>query len=241
MEARLVASPPEGDAWQFEPKWDGVRALVRRAGGKIDVLSKSGGPLHRFFPEVVEMIEAIEEDCFLLDGEIILPLKGILSFDALQARLHPAPSRIARLARETPAELMLFDCLAVGAAKLVSRPLAEQRARLEDFHRAHRRPGLHLSPATGSHDRARQWLSRSGGPRWRCGEAVGRGLSRRRAGDAEDEALSAELVVEVSYDQLAGRRFGTAPVSSAGARTRCPGNVSSTSWLLPTGPAFRAS
>lgn len=162
MEARLVGALPEGPGWQFEPKWDGFRAIAMRNGADVEIHSKSGKPLGRYFPEIVAALTAVKESCFILDGEIILPLDGALSFDALQARLHPAPSRIARLAKETPARLMLFDCLMAGKASLVREPLSDRRAALEAFHARHGGPSLLLSPCTHDAKRARAWLGRSG-------------------------------------------------------------------------------
>ncbi len=163
MEAKLVSELPEGEDWQFEPKWDGFRALVRRDGTHAEIFSKSGKPLGRYFPEIVAILEGLGPKRFLLDGELILPIGGILSFDALQARLHPAASRIARLARETPAQLMLFDLLALGRGDWIRRPLAERRPALEEFHRGQDGSGLLLSPCTRDREIALGWLERSGG------------------------------------------------------------------------------
>ena len=99
MEAKLVDDLPDGEGWQYEPKWDGFRCLVFRDGPEIALMSKSGKPLGRYFPEVVETVSAMEADRVVLDGELVIPVGGALSFDALQLRLHPAASRVARLAR----------------------------------------------------------------------------------------------------------------------------------------------
>jgi ATP-dependent DNA ligase len=163
MEAKLVAELPGNPGWQFEPKWDGFRALVFRDGDEVEILSKSGKSLARYFPEIVEMVAAIACDSFTLDGELILPIGGVLSFDALQARLHPAPSRIARLSGETPAQLMLFDCLKLDGRDLSAAPLAERRAALERFHRRHGGPALLLSDRSDDPATAQAWLARSGG------------------------------------------------------------------------------
>ncbi|WP_156680434.1 ATP-dependent DNA ligase [Sphingomonas profundi] len=162
MEAKLVADLPEEPGWQFEPKWDGFRAQVFRDGDDVEILSKSGKSLARYFPEIVALIAGINQARFVLDGELILPVGEILSFDALQARLHPAESRISKLSRETPAQLMLFDCLGDGDADLIGRPLLERRAALEAFHARHGGPALLLSPC-GDLAAARAWLVRSGG------------------------------------------------------------------------------
>ncbi|MGN7999202.1 ATP-dependent DNA ligase [Sphingomonas sp. 22176] len=163
MEAKLVAALPEEPGWQFEPKWDGFRALVFRHGDAVEIHSKSGKPLSRYFPEIVAALAAVNRPEFVLDGELILPVGGVLSFDALQARLHPAPSRIRRLAQETPAQLMLFDCLGVDGRSLVEAPLYERRSALEAFHLAHGGPALLLSHRTQDLDTARAWLAQGGG------------------------------------------------------------------------------
>jgi ATP-dependent DNA ligase len=163
MEALLAAELPEGGGWQFEPKWDGFRCLARRDGAEITMTSKSGKPLGRYFPEVIEILAAVKAKRFLLDGELIISLNDALSFEALQLRLHPAESRVRRLAAETPAELMAFDLLELGGKALTSLPLSERREALERFFVANAVPGLQLSPVTRSRDVALGWLHRSGG------------------------------------------------------------------------------
>ncbi len=163
MEAKLVNELPVEPGWQYEPKWDGFRALVFRDGEAVDILSKSGKPLGRYFPEIVALVASVPQERFVLDGEIILPIADILSFDALQARLHPAQSRIDRLAKETPAQLMLFDCLGVDDADLINAPLSARRKALESFHARHARAGLLLSPCSDEIDDAAAWLATSGG------------------------------------------------------------------------------
>src|SRR5690348_1361570 len=101
MEALLAAELPEGDGWQFEPKWDGFRCLARRDGADVTLTSKSGKPLARYFPEVAAMVAELKPKRFLLDGELIIPSGDALSFEALQLRLHPAESRVRKLAAET--------------------------------------------------------------------------------------------------------------------------------------------
>jgi len=163
MEAKLVDELPEGPGWQYEPKWDGFRALVVRDGGDVQIISKSGKSLSRYFPEIVTMVEGVKCDSFILDGELILPVGEVLSFDALQARLHPAASRIAKLSRDTPAQLMLFDCLRLDGQDLSAAPLHERRAALESFHKKHDQKALLLSDCTHDVEAARSWLARSGG------------------------------------------------------------------------------
>jgi len=162
MEAKLASGIPSGPGWQFEPKWDGFRCLAFRDGDAIELMSKSGKPLARYFPEVVEALREVEERRFILDGELVLPVGEVLSFAALQLRLHPAASRIERLSRETPAQLMLFDCLQVGAEALLQEPLAERRTELEQFLHRPAGPRLCLSPATDDPRIAADWFRRSG-------------------------------------------------------------------------------
>jgi ATP-dependent DNA ligase len=163
MEALLAAELPKGEGWQYEPKWDGFRCLARRDGAQVALTSKSGKPLARYFPEVVEMLLATKDSSFLLDGELIIPVGDVLSFDALQLRLHPAESRVRRLAKETPAELMVFDLLELGGKSLAGERLIDRRTALEKFMARNRVPGLLLSPMTRDLDVALKWLERSGG------------------------------------------------------------------------------
>jgi len=163
MEAMLAAELPDGEGWQYEPKWDGFRCLARREGAEVTLTSKSGKPLARYFPEVVEMLSKLSEKRFLVDGELIINAGDALAFDALQMRLHPAESRIRKLAAETPAELMLFDLLELDGRSLIDQSLADRRAALERFIKHNPTPSLHLSPTTGDRKTALAWLERSGG------------------------------------------------------------------------------
>jgi ATP-dependent DNA ligase len=163
MEALLAAELPEGEGWQFEPKWDGFRCLARRDGDEVTLTSKSGKPLARYFPDVAEMLHGLKEKRFLLDGELIIPVGDALSFDALQLRLHPAESRVRKLAAEHPAELMVFDLLEVGGKSLTDEPLSKRREALERFYAKNHVPRLELSPVTRDRKAALAWLKRSGG------------------------------------------------------------------------------
>ena len=163
MDALLAAELPEGVGWQFEPKWDGFRCLARRDGEEVTLTSKSGKPLTRYFPEVVEFLRETKEKQFLLDGELIISVGDALSFDALQLRLHPAESRIRKLSVATPAELMAFDLLEIGGKPLLNQPLGGRRAALKAFFVENSGAGLHLSPATTDRSIAVGWLERSGG------------------------------------------------------------------------------
>src|SRR5689334_12925201 len=148
MEALLAAELPEGDGWQYEPKWDGFRCIARRDGNDIEMISRSGKPLGRYFPEVLEILGKTKENHFVVDGELIVPLADRLDFEALQMRLHPAESRIRKLSKETPALLMLFDILEAGGNNVDDRPLSDRRKALEKFHMTNAVDGLLLSPTT---------------------------------------------------------------------------------------------
>jgi ATP-dependent DNA ligase len=163
MEARLVEALPEEPGWQFEPKWDGFRCLAFRSGEDVVLQAKSGKPLTRYFPEVADLVRALPGDDFVLDGELAIPVGGTLSFDALQLRLHPAESRVRKLASETPAFLILFDMLtAPGGENLVTKPLRERRQALERFLPPNAN-GIRLSPYTLDRAEAAAWLERAGG------------------------------------------------------------------------------
>jgi ATP-dependent DNA ligase len=160
MEAQSVDSLPGGAGWQYEPKWDGFRCLVYRDRKQVELRSKSGTTLNRYFPDLVEAIATIRATRFVLDGEIVVPVGGKLSFSELQLRLHPAASRVAMLAEAHPARLMVFDLLlAPKGPPLLERPLAERREALEQFFaglKSH--ASLELSPRTTSKTDALRWL-----------------------------------------------------------------------------------
>ena len=167
MEARLVDALPSGSGWQFEPKWDGFRCLASRNGRNVTMSAKSGKTLARYFPETVEHLAAlpIAKDPFVLDGELAIPVGSTLDFEALQLRLHPAESRIKKLALETPAIFIVFDLvMAPGGTSLIDRPLLERRAALESFFSAlGPHPALRLSPYTRQRSTAQGWLNRAQG------------------------------------------------------------------------------
>jgi ATP-dependent DNA ligase len=166
MEARLVDEIPIGPTWQYEPKWDGFRCLAFRDGESVVLRSKSGKPLERYFPDVVAAVRAVPASRFVLDGELVVPVGGHLAFDELLQRIHPAASRVRRLAAERPAMYIVFDLLVDDEGRsLIAQPLAERRRRLEAFARKHlaREGSIRLSPATDDLEAARAWLSRAGG------------------------------------------------------------------------------
>ena len=163
MEASLAEELPEGPSWQYEPKWDGFRCLARRDGEAVELISKSGKPLARYFPDMVERIAALKSRRFLIDGELVIPAGDALSFEALQLRLHPAESRVRKLAAETPSEFILFDILELDGRNLAEKPQSERRIALERFFAANPNPAIKLSPATTDRGTALGWLEKSGG------------------------------------------------------------------------------
>lgn len=163
MEAQLAAELPAGKGWQYEPKWDGFRCLARRDGDEVTLTSKSGKPLARYFPDVIGVLRDLKMSQFLLDGELIIPTGDALSFEELQLRLHPAESRVRKLAAAHPAEFMLFDLLELGGTSAAALPLSERREMLERFFRKNRAAGLQLSPMTCDRSVAVGWLEHSGG------------------------------------------------------------------------------
>jgi ATP-dependent DNA ligase len=162
MEARPADRLPEGSGWLYEPKWDGFRCLAFRDGSAVDLRSKSGQPLARYFPDIAERVAKLSPKRFVLDGELVIPIDGRLDFEELQLRLHPAESRVAKLARLHPASYILFDLLVQRGRALLERPLAERRPRLENFAVAMKDDHLTLSPATRSIEQARRWCDEVG-------------------------------------------------------------------------------
>jgi ATP-dependent DNA ligase len=196
MEAKSVDALPDNGQWQFEPKWDGFRCLVFKADGKVELRAKSGKSLSRYFPEMLQALQSATADNFVLDGELTVPVGDTLSFAALQARIHPAESRIRKLSSETPALLILFDCLAtVADGTLIDAPLTKRRAALErviaQLGHAHR---TRLSPFTRQPQEAQRWLQdtsggldgvvakRTGAP-YACGERTMLKVKRLRSAD----------------------------------------------------------
>jgi ATP-dependent DNA ligase len=165
MEAWSVGEIPTGEEWQYEPKWDGFRCLVFRDGSKVELQSKSGRSMTRYFPELVSALGALPPKRFVLDGEIVVPSDGSFSFDALLQRIHPAERRVRKLAGETPALLIVFDLLVcVRGKRLIEKPLSQRRAMLESFVAQYCRGAkqICLSPATTRLGEARGWLKRAG-------------------------------------------------------------------------------
>ena len=161
MEAKRADKVPAGDHWLFEPKWDGFRAIIFRDGNTVAVQSKAGQPLARYFPEVVEAILSLRDRKFVLDGEIVIPVGGRLSFDDLLLRIHPAESRVRKLAAETPAHYFAFDLL-YWKKLLTKQPIEKRREQLERFFDRVDSPLIQLSPATTDRKIGLQWFDKFG-------------------------------------------------------------------------------
>lgn len=162
MEALLVKEIPTGKNWQYEPKWDGFRCLAFRDGDAVDLQSKSGQSLSRYFPEIVEAVLKVKASRFVIDGELIITIEGEPSFDDLLQRIHPAASRVAKLARETPARFIVFDLLVEETGKAIHQePLLKRRQKLERFARKFllSNKSIELSPETLDVATALAWLN----------------------------------------------------------------------------------
>jgi ATP-dependent DNA ligase len=153
MEAQLVRSLPEGDGWQYEPKWDGFRGVLENDGDELALWSRNERPLLRYFPELRPLGDLLPPHS-ALDGEIVIARDGALDFDSMQMRLHPAESRIRRLSAEIPAEFVVFDMLLWDGEPVWKQPLEERRARVEAL------DGFRVSPSTRDAAGARAWLDR---------------------------------------------------------------------------------
>src|SRR5215216_1007575 len=160
MEAELVKELPEGDGWQYEPKWDGFRGILENDGGELALWSRKERPLLRYFPELRPLGDLLPPHS-ALDGEIVIARDGVLDFDSMQTRLHPAESRIRRLSAEIPAQFVVFDVLLWDGEPVWKLPLEERRRRVEALPE-----GFRLSPCAGDIAQARGWLDRF--------EAIGR-------------------------------------------------------------------
>jgi ATP-dependent DNA ligase len=208
MEAQLVSEVPVGD-WQYEPKWDGFRCLAFRDGDSIALQSKSGQPLARYFPELVAVLRALEPERFVVDGEIVIPVGRALSFDDLLMRIHPAESRVRKLAEEKPALYVVFDLLVEKGRSLVEEPLEKRRPLLEAFARRFfpKDGRLRLSPMTTDAAAARKWLS--GG-----GTAVDGIVAKRRdmtyeSGSGQRTAMQKVKRKRTADCVVGGFRYGT--------------------------------
>ncbi len=165
MDAELVGELPRGREWQYEPKWDGFRCLAFRNGETVELQSKSGKPLARYFPDVVAVLKSLSARRFVIDSELVIPVDVGTSFEELQLRLHPAASRVRKLAAAHPAVMIAFDLLVDASGRLLAaEPLKERRNALERFHADFAKDvkRLRLSPATTDLKQALEWLRRAG-------------------------------------------------------------------------------
>jgi ATP-dependent DNA ligase len=184
MEAKSIARIPEGREWLYEPKWDGFRCIAFCNGDDVALQSKSGQPLERYFPEVVHELRALRAKRFILDGELTIEIDGRLDFDALLQRIHPAESRIRKLAAQTPAAYYVFDILQDGDDALYELRLEERRQRLEVFAaKSFDGAGIGLSPATRDKAAAEQWYT--GGAAWFDGVIAKRTSAPYRFGERD--------------------------------------------------------
>lgn len=165
MEARSVEEIPSGHDWQYEPKWDGFRCIAFRDGKKIYLQSKAGQPLARYFPDIVAALGKLPDQQFVLDGELVVPVSGALSFDELQMRLHPAASRVQKLAKANPAIYIVFDLLGESGRSYLKQHLRERRRLLERFAHLNLRStrNIRLSPAATDLRVANKWFKKTGG------------------------------------------------------------------------------
>lgn len=162
MEARSVPTLPEGKQWRYEPKWDGFRCLAKMQDKQVLLISKSGKPLGRYFPDMVSLLSKLEAKHFLLDGELLIKMEEGYSFSELQMRLHPAASRVQKLAAAYPATYMIFDLLEDDkGVDLTRQPFERRRKALEQFYAkfVQEEEGLLLSPQVVSLEEAKQWIT----------------------------------------------------------------------------------
>jgi ATP-dependent DNA ligase len=165
MEAKSIDEIPFGDGWQYEPKWDGFRCIAFRDGDEIYLQSKAGQPLARYFPDIVKAVAGLKARKFVMDGELVIPIGPRFSFDELQLRLHPAASRVQKLAAAHPGMFIVFDSLAEGQKSFLSSPLRKRRGALENFAKKNfkTKGTVRLSPATTSLAVAKKWFDKVGG------------------------------------------------------------------------------
>lgn len=224
MEAAPVEAIPEDTGWQYEPKWDGFRCLAFREGEQLQLQSKSGQPLERYFPEMVAALSALKAKCFVLDGELAIPVAGRFSFDDLLQRIHPAQSRVLKLSHSHPAVYVVFDLLVNDKGQsLIESTLRDRRLALEEFARRYlpQNDQILLSPATANLREARHWFEDLGGDLdgvvakrldadYRSGDRTGmRKIKRLRTADcvvggfryAENSVVVGSLLLGLYNDQ----------------------------------------
>ncbi len=153
--ARSAKELPRGEGWRYEPKWDGFRTIAFRDGDDVQLQSRGGKPMNRYFPDVARQVQEMPSDALVLDGEMLVVVDGVQEFDLLSQRIHPAASRVEKLAQETPAAFVAFDLLAERGETLLDRPYDERRERLVALDLG----PVELSPVTGDPEAAGQWLT----------------------------------------------------------------------------------
>ena len=213
MEMRAVSDVPDGPQWQYEPKWDGFRCLAFRDGRDVALQSKAGQPLGRYFPEIADAIAKLPAKHFVLDGELVVPIAGAFSFDSLQQRIHPAASRVAMLAKKTPAWYLAFDLLSEDGRDLIALPLAERRERLERFATSFDGETLRLSPATRDRAVVDDWFARVGGA---LDGVIAKRADAAYASGTRDAAVKVKRV-RTADCVVGGFRFAKGSTSSVGS------------------------
>jgi ATP-dependent DNA ligase len=208
MEAKSATTIPAGDGWIYEPKWDGFRCVVFRDGDTVALQSKAGQTLTRYFPEIVDAVRSLEPSRFVLDSEIVIMRDGHLEFDDLLQRIHPAESRVRKLAVETPAMLLVFDLLVdARGGDLTGTPLVDRREALDRFFHALKRdhPRVDLSPFTPEHAQAERWIKE-------LGQAGLDGVVAKRAGEpyhsGDREAMVKVKRLRTADCVVGGFRYG---------------------------------
>lgn len=206
MEALLVPVLPKGTEWVYEPKWDGFRCIAVKKSGKVTLQSKSGKPLHRYFPEVVAMLEKLKARSFILDGELLILTKTGYSFSDLQMRLHPAASRIEKLAVAQPATYVVFDILGDGAQPAGKLAFGARRKRLEAFHKKYctRAPLCVLSPQVTAMSQAKAWLKNR---KWRVDGIIAKSINDLYA--PGERVMQKYKPIRTADCVVGGFRYGT--------------------------------
>lgn len=200
--ARSAKALPKGEDWRYEPKWDGFRTIAFRDGDDVYLQSRNGKPMNRYFPEIVEQIAAVKPDRFVIDGEMVIVIDEVQEFDILSQRIHPAESRVQKLAAEYPAAFVAFDVLAVEKKTYLDRPYDERRAALEDLVE----PPIQLTPMTPDPEVAGIWLQgNSEGAMAK--EAGGHYLPGERRGMVKVKRIRTADVAVVAY--RLGKEGGT--------------------------------
>jgi ATP-dependent DNA ligase len=206
MEALLVSHLPEGRDWRYEPKWDGFRCLAYKRNKTVTLRSKSSKPLDRYFPDIVSILEKLAAETFVLDGELLVEAEGGYSFANLQLRLHPAASRVRKLAQKQPATFVLFDILETDEDNnLMSAPLFERRLVLEEFYKKYcsTEKAIKLSPQTASVAEAMKWLSSS---RWSIDGIVAKNGRERYA--LGERVMQKYKLIRTADCVVGGFRYG---------------------------------